>query len=568
MTIEEIKKVLKENEIKVKKEKDTGNAVVLTLDNPYNKDSNDDFIKWVKADEKTSARYHDERGEKLSWRDLYKKLTGKSLPRKSEGAKLIERLETLLAEDELITFKSTYGITYVGFRQTDADGNTYYRNCDINSEEFNMSLSVMLYNQTGVLPDVAEARTLLKLKAYESGEKYELHKRICNMGSEIWYMLDEQSIAVISPEYEEPYIAVMPEKTFITCQGMKNQVMPDFDARAEDLEELIIKNFHFTKKSDRILFTLYLCCCFFGVDAIHEMPVLALAAEKGSSKSVTLRRLQAIVDPHTMDLTTIPKNREEIAIRLDKALVSCFDNLSYLSQDVSDLFCQSATGGTFTKRELYTNTGEIALNIKGIVAINGTSLVATASDLLERCIILNLKKLKPSELKSEQELQEVFDEELPRILGAIMDCVRQVLGGEFDIQTDYKTRMTHFSTTAVKCGIVLGYKEEDIVEILKANQRHVNEQALEENLVAQAVMLYMDGRKEARMSVTDFYGALKDKLAEKNISTGKFPEKPNGLSRKLNEIRSNLENEYKIVFNVKNTGAFKQITITNNAFGK
>lgn len=298
------------------------------------------------------------------------------------------------------------------------------------------------------------------------------------------------------------------------------------------------------------------------------MPILALAAEKGSSKSTILRRLQAIVDPHSMDLTTIPKNQDEIAIRLDKALVSVFDNLSYLSQDVSNLFCQAVTGGTFTKRELYTNTGEITLNIKGIVAINGTSLVATASDLLERCVILNLKKIKPNELKSEQELQEIFDEDLPRILGSCMDCVKEVLATEFNLQTEYKTRMTHFFTTAVKCGIVLGYEEEEIVKILKLNQKHVNEQALEENLVAQAVMLYMEDRKEVRMSVTDFYGALKDTLLDKAIGLRTFPEKPNGLSRKLNEIKSNLENEYDICFEIKNIGKFKQITVINNGFGK
>lgn len=61
------------------------------------------------------------------------------------------------------------------------------------------------------------------------------------------------------------------------------------------------------------------------------------------------------------------------------------DNCSGATDSLSDMLCRLATGGAFTKRELYTNTTQITMDYCRPCVINGIENIAKRADLLDRC---------------------------------------------------------------------------------------------------------------------------------------------------------------------------------------
>jgi hypothetical protein len=88
-------------------------------------------------------------------------------------------------------------------------------------------------------------------------------------------------------------------------------------------------------------------------------PVLALFGEQGSAKSTTASVIRRLVDPHEADRRTQPKDLQDLFLAARNSWMLNFDNLSYIGQDLSDAFCQIATGGAKSKRALYTDDGGV-----------------------------------------------------------------------------------------------------------------------------------------------------------------------------------------------------------------
>ncbi len=349
-----------------------------------------------------------------------------------------------------------------------------------------------------------------------------------------------------------------PSKVFLQNSTYAPQVEPDRETGAGDLIELVKKNFRFQSDADNILFSIYLVTAFFS--PLINVPILVLQGEKGSSKSSILRRIERIVDPKSTDVMGAPRNNADLEIRLHNNYFISLDNLSYISKQTSDLLARAITGGSSSRRRLYSNTEEITLNLQCVISLNGIGLVAREADLLDRSIVFNLSRIPQSEIKTERELKESFESDLPKILGAVFLCISEVLADDEPVTLQKRTRMADWFEVAVKIGRIFGLKDEETANIIWENQKEVNRQTLGENLVAQCLQELMSSRKEYLGSVTQLLGDLCD-IAEKNaIKCSLLPGQPNVLSRRLNELKSNLET-VGIFFEIKNIGAFRQIHI-------
>ena len=124
--------------------------------------------------------------------------------------------------------------------------------------------------------------------------------------------------------------------------------------------------------------------------------------------------------------------------------------------------------------------------------------------------------------------------------------------------------MADWCEMAIKVGRIFRLEDEETAKIIFENQKALNRQTLGENLVAQCVMELMSTRQEYVGSVTQLLGDLCDIAAENAIKVSLLPGQPNILSRRLNELKSNLE-EAGIFFEIKNIGAFRQIHIWKKA---
>ena len=118
-------------------------------------------------------------------------------------------------------------------------------------------------------------------------------------------------------------------------------------------------------------------------------PVLALHGEQGSAKSTTVRVLRELIDPNVAPLRSEPRNGRDLAIAANNGWVLAYDNLSAISDWLSDAFCRIATGGGFSTRETATRTRTRCLiDAQRPLALNGIAELATRPDLLDRALPL------------------------------------------------------------------------------------------------------------------------------------------------------------------------------------
>jgi Protein of unknown function (DUF2939) len=76
-------------------------------------------------------------------------------------------------------------------------------------------------------------------------------------------------------------------------------------------------------------------------------PVLAIAGEQGSAKTVLSKLLRAVIDPSVAPVRALPRDERELFIAASNGHVLAFDNLSGLPPWLSDTLCRLTSGGAF-----------------------------------------------------------------------------------------------------------------------------------------------------------------------------------------------------------------------------
>src|SRR5205807_10668315 len=155
-------------------------------------------------------------------------------------------------------------------------------------------------------------------------------------------------------------------------------------------------------------------------------PALNLNGERGSTKSKATSILRNIIDPNIAPTRTAPKDDREAAILAQNSMIIALDNLSSMPLWLSDLLCRIATGSGFSARELYSDDSERVFSNRRPIIMNGIEDgIISQGDLLNRTIMVTLTP--PDEYRSEEEIDELFKQKHPSILGALLTAASMAL---------------------------------------------------------------------------------------------------------------------------------------------
>lgn len=122
--------------------------------------------------------------------------------------------------------------------------------------------------------------------------------------------------------------------------------------------------------------------------------ILELTGEQGSAKSATQDKLRRLIDPNAVNLRAAPKSTEDLFVSAGCNWLVSLNNLSHLSAQQQDALCTLATGGGFASRTLYTNADETLIECKRPVIFNGIVPCATAQDLVDRIVHIDLPEIQ------------------------------------------------------------------------------------------------------------------------------------------------------------------------------
>lgn len=446
------------------------------------------------------------------------------------------------------------------FIKDDCCGKSY----QLSSSSFRLAFKSLYKKHYGELLNNNEYAYMLdelEVMAFENKLDYPLSNRICKKDGAILYDLQESENLCVRIENGICKIEQTPKMIFKRTSLSVDQVAPNFSIDPTTLPKILSKHLNIRSKKILQLYSIWLVTCFLP-DIQH--PILVSYGEKGSSKSTLLKRTVQIIDPQTIELTSMPSKAGDIDIRLSSTYVCAFDNISprQLTLSISNLFCQTVTSGASPKRKLYSDSELVITDIKSILLLDGTDLVISKSDLMERALLIPMKKLGSQKLQNEISLEQSFGKALPDILGACFQLVAIACNDTKPIETDHKTRIASFYDTAIRVGRALGFEDSYTDELLWMNQKRINQETLTDSVIAQCLRELMSKQTEYRKSVTDLLNDLKGIGEILHIPPSEFPNQPNRLSRLLNELKSNLEAEYGISYKICNIGKCKEIRIT------
>lgn len=380
--------------------------------------------------------------------------------------------------------------------------------------------------------------TVLEGLACFDGPEIKLENRVALNNDGLWYDLTNKEWQAIQITKEGWKVVDKPPILFKKYSHHKAQVIPTPNGDVKKILEYI----NISNEEHKMLFLIFLVSCF-----IPNFPhaMLMVFGAQGSSKSTLSKLARLLIDPSIIEVVGFPTSTRELIQVLAHHYFLFFDNVSFISEESSDTLCKAITGSGFSKRELYENDEDIIYSIKRCIGVNGINLVATRPDLLERSILLELERVDHKQRKSEGEIYEKFKDDLPSILGGVFDVLVKTLKRKPLVQVEELPRMADFTLWGVAIAESLGYTKEEFLLAYKNNIRRQTEMLLNDNVVANAVITFLDTRNTGSWigTASRLLENLVDLPANKGIDTREkyWPKGANQLSRRLNELSTSLK---------------------------
>jgi hypothetical protein len=271
-------------------------------------------------------------------------------------------------------------------------------------------------------------------------------------------------------------------------------------------------------------------------------PVLVLTGEQGSAKSTLSAILRSLIDPNVAPLRSLPREIRDLFIAANNGHALVFDNLSSLTDWLSDALCRLATGGAFAVRQNYTDQDEVLFDAVRPIILNGIEDVATKGDLVERSIVSMLTPIDESKRKTEAELWASFEAARPRLLGALLNAVSRGIKRLPQTTMEKLPRMADFALWATACETEFCPPGTTFNSAYSSNRDNAVEIAIEASPLAAAIRSLMAGRTgtEWTGTSTQLLADLASVAGEGATKSRAWPKAPNALSSKLRRAAPDL----------------------------
>jgi hypothetical protein len=265
-------------------------------------------------------------------------------------------------------------------------------------------------------------------------------------------------------------------------------------------------------------------------------PVLGLNGEGGSAKTSTARRVRMLIDPHEALLRREPKDEQAFAIMAHNSYVVALDNLSRISNKLSDMMCTLSTGAGDAFRKHYTNDEEYIFNAKRPQIFTGIEELATRGDLIDRCIILSLPPIDKCNRRDEKSLDLAFTEAHPRMLGALLDIISLALRNLPHTHLDELPRMADFALWIQAAEEAITDEKGAILKAYYQNKEKGIEVELEASPIGKAIIDLMSNSESWHGTTTELLQSLNGRVDEKTTYQREWPKNARALSGLLKRI--------------------------------
>lgn len=227
----------------------------------------------------------------------------------------------------------------------------------------------------------------------------------------------------------------------------------------------------------------------------YPIAALVFDCEPGSGKTTKQRMIRSFIDPQVSATPGPNTNERDLIISAHSRWLVSADNVTEISQAMSDAYCRLITGGGMSNRKLFKDEDEHSVDIKRplCLALIGTEL---QSDMAERSIVIPLAPLTEGLYLPEAELDQRLRAIQPAIMAALLDGVVMAMRRVAEVTERLSGRLPRMSDFAVwgeAAGPAFGWEEDAFFDAYTAHVAARREEDAEDDMLCSKVFDWLCG---------------------------------------------------------------------------
>lgn len=380
-----------------------------------------------------------------------------------------------------------------------------------------------------------EALNVLESYACFGNNQISLSNRVAYHDDAIYYDLSDQLWRAVKIDKDGWTLLNKPPILFRRYKHQKPQVEPEKNANFDKIFEYV----NIKDSDDQLLFKCQIAS-YLVPDCPHT--IICVYGDQGSSKSTLTKIVKSLVDPSEINGLSLPRTNEMLIQTLAHHYFAPFDNVTEIKDWVSDTLCRAVTGEGHSKRELYTDDEDIIYSFRSCIGINGINTALVKPDALDRAITYRLSRLE--KFKNEREFWGDFKKDKPAILGGMFNVLSKAM--KIKENWTYKIpegiRMADFCEWGEAIAQALGRREYVFTNTYLKKINEENLITIEGHPVGGAILELMVENDRWEGTPTELLDELNTIADDLKIdgTMKNWPKAPNALTRKINEIKTNL----------------------------
>jgi len=275
----------------------------------------------------------------------------------------------------------------------------------IRSRQFRHWLRRRYYEENGSAAGAEAIRSaidLLEARAQFDAAERPVHIRLAEHDGHIYLDLADKDWRAVQIGPDGWQVVTSPPVRFRRAAGMLPLPVPHRSGSIEALTALL----NLPESDELVLVIAWLLAT---LQRGGPYPLLVIAGEQGSAKTVLTKILRALIDPNAAATRAPPREERDLMIAANNGHVLAYDNLSGLPSWLSDALCRLASGGSFAIRQLYTDCDEVLFQAARPAILNGIEDIVCRSDLADRAIFLTLEPIADECRRTERQLWRQFE---------------------------------------------------------------------------------------------------------------------------------------------------------------
>jgi hypothetical protein len=403
----------------------------------------------------------------------------------------------------------------------------------IGSRQMRHWLRRRYYEETGSAASAETIRSavdLLEARAQFDAPERTVHIRIAEHDGRIYFDLADKDWRAVQIGPDGWQVVTSPPVRFRRAAGMLPLPVPQRGGSIEALAAFL----NLPAPDEFVLVVVWLLAA---LQRGGPYPLLVIAGEQGSAKTVLTKILRALIDPNAAPTRAPPREERDLMIAANNGHILAFDNLSSLPSWLSDALCRLASGGSFALRQLYTDCDEVLFQAARPTILNGIEDIVCRSDLADRAIFLALEPIADERRRMERELWREFEMVRPQILGALFDAVAHGLRRLSSVRLERSPRMADFALWATACETAF-WPPGAFLRAYNANRRAAIEGVIEADPVAAFVREIMAVRSTWAGRASDLLRARIAAGEDVLDGTAGWPKNPRALAGRLRRCQT------------------------------